>query len=190
MARFGTALEFGDYFGLRVIHPSLKLRSDTIDLMSVPSALESDGDVEFRELVTVRRYRDLSEAIIARGVMESAGIFCFLKDENMVRLDWQISNMIGGIRLQVAAADVEAAEAVLAQPIPDIIEVTDQSDFQQPVCPRCGSTDISYERSGRKSALAFLYLFSLPIPRREASWTCHRCDLHWQDTEESSGNDN
>jgi hypothetical protein len=150
-----------------------------------PEAPVDDLPPDFRDLVTLRRYRDLSEAIIARGVIESAGIFCFLKDENLVRLDWQMSNMIGGIRLQVAAADVEAAEAVLAQPIPDSIDIPDQPGFEQPRCPRCQSTDISYERRSRKSALAFLYLFALPVPRGSASWTCQHCDLHWQDTDES-----
>jgi hypothetical protein len=57
------------------------------------------SEPEYRDLVTLRRYRDLSEAIVARAVVESAGIYCFLKDENFVRLDWQMSNLLGGIRL-------------------------------------------------------------------------------------------
>ena len=143
-----------------------------------------DDSPEFRELVTVRRYRDLSEAIVARAVVESAGIFCFLKDENLVRLDWQVSNFIGGIRLQVAAPDVEAAEGILSQPIPDEISIPDQPDFMQPRCPRCSSTDIFWERQGRKAALAALYLFSLPLPRGSESWHCNSCDLRWQDDDQ------
>jgi Putative prokaryotic signal transducing protein len=138
---------------------------------------------EYRDLVTLRRYRDLSEAIVARAVLESSGIFCFLKDENLVRLDWQISNMIGGIRLQVGAADVEAAEAILAQPIPDSIDIPDQPGFTQPRCPRCDSTDITWERHSRKAALLSLSLFALPVPRGSDSWLCNHCDLHWQDTD-------
>ena len=157
-----------------------------LDLIEPPPP--TDEEPEFRNLVTLRRYRDLSEAIIARGAIESAGIFCFLKDENLVRLDWQISNMIGGIRLQVAAADVEAAEAVLAQPIPNSIdfadEILDEPNFQQPRCPRCNSTDISYERASRKAALAALYLFALPIPRGAPSWTCEKCGFHWEEIED------
>jgi hypothetical protein len=79
-----------------------------------PPPPADDAVPEFRELVTIRRYRDLSEAIVARAVIESTGIFYFLKDENLVRLDWQVSNFIGGIRLQVDAVDVEAAEAILS----------------------------------------------------------------------------
>ena len=157
-----------------------------LDLIEPPPP--ADEEPEYRDLITLRRYRDLSEAIIARGAIESAGIFCFLKDENLVRLDWQISNMIGGIRLQVAAADVEAAEAVLAQPIPNSIdfadEILDEPNFQQPRCPRCNSTDISYERSSRKAALAALYLFALPAPRGAPSWTCQKCGLRWEEVEE------
>jgi Putative prokaryotic signal transducing protein len=149
---------------------------------SLPSGDDSPG---FRDLITIRRYRDLSEAIVARAVIESAGIFCFLKDENLVRLDWQVSNFIGGIRLQVAASDVESAEAILSQPIPSEFSIPDQPGFSQPRCPRCTSTDITWERQGRKAALASLYLFSLPLPRGDESWHCNSCDLRWQDADEA-----
>jgi hypothetical protein len=144
-------------------------------------------EVQYRDLVTIRRYRDLSEAIVARAVVESAGIFCFLKDENLVRLDWQMSNLIGGIRLQVAAADVEAAEAVLEQPVPETITLPDLSSYDQPHCPKCNSVDISWERQGRKAALLSLYLFSLPSPRGSESWHCNSCGLRW--VEEESAQD-
>jgi Putative prokaryotic signal transducing protein len=149
-----------------------------------------DESPEYRELVTIRRYRDLSEAIVARAVIESAGIFCFLKDENLVRLDWQVSNFIGGIRLQVTPTDVEAAKDILAQPIPNEISIPDQSSFMQPRCPRCLSTDISWQRQGRKAALLSLYLFSLPIPRGSESWHCNSCDLRWVDDDEPASNGN
>jgi hypothetical protein len=139
---------------------------------------------EFRDLTTIRRYRDLSEALVARAVIESAGIFCFLKDENFARLVWQDSNFIGGIRLQVAAADVEAAQSILSQPVPDTIAIPDQPGFEQPRCPRCTSTDIIWERQGRKAALASLYLFSLPLPRGSESWTCNSCGLRWVDDDD------
>jgi hypothetical protein len=145
---------------------------------------EEDPSSRYRNLVTIRRYRDLSEAIVARGVIESAGIFCFLKDENFVRLDWQMSNLIGGIRLQVAAADVDAAEAILEQPIPEAIDLPDQPSFEQPHCPRCNSINIAWERQGRKAALVALYLVSLPLPRGSESWLCNNCGLRWIEEED------
>jgi hypothetical protein len=157
-----------------------------------PPPPADDTPPEFRDLTTIRRYRDLSEVLVARAVIESAGIFCFLKDENLVRLDWQVSNFIGGIRIQVAAADVEAAGDILSQPIPREISIPDQPGFIQPRCSRCTSTDISWERQGRKAALASLYLFSIPLPRGSESWHCNSCDLRWIDDEpeETASNSN
>jgi len=156
-----------------------------LELIQPPPPVD-EAPPEFRDLTTIRRYRDLSEALVARAVIESAGIFCFLKDENFARLVWQDSNFIGGIRLQVAAPDVEAAEAILSQPVPDTIAIPDQPGFEQPRCPRCTSTDIIWERQGRKAALASLYLFSLPLPRGSESWTCNSCGLRWVDDDDDN----
>ncbi len=49
------------------------------------SAPEQRKEIEVRELVTIRQFRDLPEALLAKGSLESAGIECFLADEN--RLD-------------------------------------------------------------------------------------------------------
>jgi hypothetical protein len=168
---------------------SVEFAARNIDFNEPPTPAE-DAPAEFRHLVTVRRYRDLSEAIVARAVIESAGIFCFLKDENLVRLDWQVSNFIGGIRLQVAAADVEAAEDILSAPIPSEFSIPDQPGFSQPRCPRCTSTDIQWERHGRKAALAGLYLFALPLPRGSESWHCNSCALRWVDEDQAQDGEN
>src|SRR4029077_18975842 len=50
-------------------------------------AQEKRQQLEVQELVTVRKFRDLPEALLAKGSLESAGIECFLADENLVRLD-------------------------------------------------------------------------------------------------------
>ena len=56
---------------------------------------------EKRNLVMIRRFRDIPEALLAKGKLESAGIECLLKDDNMVRMDWFISNLLGGVKLMV-----------------------------------------------------------------------------------------
>ncbi|HEY4361965.1 MAG TPA: DUF2007 domain-containing protein [Bryobacteraceae bacterium] len=63
------------------------------------------------ELVTIRQFGDMSEALLAQGCLESAGIECFLTDANITRLEWPLSR---GMRLQVNAEDAESAEEVLA----------------------------------------------------------------------------
>jgi hypothetical protein len=76
---------------------------------------EPEDPANFRKLVTIRKFRDLHEAWMAKGSLESAGIECFLVDENMVRMDWFISNFLGGVKLQVRAEDQLAADEVLEQ---------------------------------------------------------------------------
>jgi hypothetical protein len=68
---------------------------------------------ETEEYVLIRQYRDLHEALLAKGSLESAGIDSHLSDENMVRLDWFISNLLGGVKLFVPYREMDAAEAVL-----------------------------------------------------------------------------
>ena len=48
-------------------------------------APESVAQPEFRWLQTIRQFRDLPEALLAKGCLESAGIEAFLSDDNMVR---------------------------------------------------------------------------------------------------------
>lgn len=61
-------------------------------------------------LVTIRQFGDISEALLAKGCLESAGIECFLADENIARLEWPLSR---GMRLQVSPTDAEAALELL-----------------------------------------------------------------------------
>jgi putative signal transducing protein len=65
--------------------------------------------------VTIARFRGLLEASIAKSLLDSAAISCFLLDDNMVRMDWFFSDGLGGVRLQVAEEDVEDALEVLRQ---------------------------------------------------------------------------
>lgn len=69
------------------------------------------------ELRTIRLFRDLPKALIAKGVLEGSGIECYLADANLVRLDWFISNAIGNMRLQVKREDAEVAIEILDNPV-------------------------------------------------------------------------
>lgn len=41
--------------------------------------------IEERDLVMIRRFQNLPEALLAKGSLDSSGIECFLTDDNMVR---------------------------------------------------------------------------------------------------------
>ena len=192
-----AAMNEGELIATARVYDSLRepaqdaLRAEFVRRGLEPPLLDGEdgpvGSPTNQKLVTVRRYRDLSEAIVARSVIEGAGIVCFLQNENMVRLDWQISNFIGGIRLQVAESEAAMAEEILAAPIPASIEMEGEPDYIQPRCPRCDSLDISFEGAGRGAALTALYLFSLPAPMGEKRWLCSQCGLLWADDERAEG---
>ena len=161
-----------------------------------PPLIDDEGEdvAESRPLITVRKYRDLPEAFIARSVLENAGIECFLQDENTVRMDWLWSNMIGGARLQVATEDEAAANEVLSQPIPSSFPIDSGVDFEQPRCPKCESFNVEPNDRDRKIAATstvFLYyvvpiVLALPLLAAQRSmyhshvWKCSGCGCLWQ----------
>ncbi len=154
-----------------------------------PPLIEEEDELAFQHLVTVARYRDLSEAIVARAALESAGMECFLQDENTIRLDWAWSNLLGGLRLQVPQQDAVRALELLSQPRPETIEFADQPHFEQPTCPKCGSTDVELHGGPTTATVVALFAFSVPIPTRSSHpddevWHCRTCGCIWIDDEE------
>jgi hypothetical protein len=69
--------------------------------------------------VVIARYGGVPEALLAKSMLDSAGIESFLGDENLVRLDWFYSNLVGGIKLMVREEDAETARALLEQNSPE-----------------------------------------------------------------------
>ena len=155
--------------------------------LETPTA-EGDAPSDTLEGVkTIRQYRDQAEAILARSVLESAGIGCYLRDENTIRIDWLWSNLMGGIRLQVAERDVETAEALLSQPIPPSIAFDDrfggEPDYEQPKCPKCASLNISFNNFDAKVGATSILLFGFPLPSPvdQDYWHCNDCGCNWSD---------
>ncbi len=138
-------------------------------------------ELNLRELVTIRKFRDLPEALLAKGSLESAGIECFLLDDNMVRLDWFISNLIGGIKLLVNLEEAKVASEVLDEPVPEGFDVEGVGSYKQPRCPKCQSVNIAFEELNKSVAYTSAYL-GLPIPLKRRSWKCNSCGVRWQDT--------
>jgi hypothetical protein len=83
---------------------------------------------EKRSLVLLRRFRDIPEALIAKGKLDSLEIKSFLADDNMVRMDWFISNLLGGVKLLVEPQDFSKATRILNEPTPHDFEVDDSGE--------------------------------------------------------------
>ena len=68
----------------------------------------------------VGRYRDSGEAMIAKSMLDSAGIECLLGDENLVRIDWFLAD---GIKLMVREEDADTARKLLEENVPEKFDV-------------------------------------------------------------------
>ena len=149
-------------------------------------APEPHEEIELRDLVTIRQFRDLPEALLAKGSLESAGIECFLADENLVRLDWFISNFIGGIKLRVKTHDAESAQKLLDEPILEGLYVHGVGLYEQPRCPNCQSLDVSFQELDKPIAYVSAFL-RVPIPLQRGAWRCQVCDTEWEDDGTDTG---
>ncbi len=150
--------------------------------LDVPSEpVQGRQELELRNLVPVRRFRDLPEALLAKGSLESAGIECVLRDENIIRLDWFISNFIGGIKLCVRPEDAEKARALLDEPMLEGFYVEGVGLYEQPRCPQCGSLDVS---SPEQTVPRFLGAgANEAMPSHRTAWRCCACFYEWEQDE-------
>jgi Putative prokaryotic signal transducing protein len=147
-------------------------------------ASENPQKVAIEGVVLLRQFRDLPEALLAKGSLESAGIRCLLGDANMVRMDWFYSNAIGGIKLLVDSDDAAEAEQILSQHIPEHFDVPDVGEYEQPRCPKCDSFDITFRELDPATffSLALTWLgLGVPMPIHRRAWHCRACHVEWED---------
>jgi|JI10StandDraft_1071094.scaffolds.fasta_scaffold160232_2 hypothetical protein len=129
----------------------------------------------------VRTFSHAMEAHMAIGLLDAEGIPARIRDEHLVTQDWLLSNAVGGVRLEVALADVEAARAVLAA----LDAETTQSAAQVGplACPACESTDIEVRSRSRLGTAGWVVLVVLTgglallalRPRNH----CRSCGRRW-----------
>jgi hypothetical protein len=147
-------------------HEVLQAEAENRGLTLTIAPPRGEDVYEFNDTVTLRQFRDLPEALLAKGSLESAGIQAYLIDDNMIRMDWFISNLLGGIKLKVRPEDAEAATEILNQPIPETLDVEGVGSVEQPRCPQCGSLDVIH------------------LMEKQA-WVCEACGNNWKEQEPS-----
>ena len=127
LARFYAALSDGELQGLAreagaltdearaALTSEMSRRKMAMDgpAGAADSAAPRDPRLQLRDLLTIRQFRDLPEALLAKSVLDSAGIECFLGDDNLIRMDWLLSNLLGGIKLRVRQEDALVASRLL-----------------------------------------------------------------------------
>jgi Putative prokaryotic signal transducing protein len=146
-----------------------------------PEPMPQISSLEKRNLVMLRRFRDIPEALLAKGKLEAMGFECVLGDENMVRMDWFLSNLLGGVKLLVEAEDFTQASKLLNEPMPERLNVEGVGSYVQPRCPKCGSLDVAFRGLDKTVSYTTAWL-GVPIPLSNEDWQCHACRHHWEDS--------
>jgi hypothetical protein len=120
-------------------------------------------------------------AHLARTKLEAAGIACFLTNENLVSLNRMYSPVAGGVRLHVYERDAAKATEVLREP--PVMQAS-RGGLAEPVangvtentpCPRCGSTDVSYDAAAEPGAAHWFVALLSRLRRYPLQGRAHHC---------------
>ena len=129
--------------------------------------------MQYQVLQTFANY---IEAHIVLGRFEEAGIKCWLKDENTVTIDPILTNAVGGIKLMVAANDMEKAT--------ELMHSIRQQQIENYICPRCSSNNIEYINTPRKAINWFGAILSWLLGSYavsvEKTWHCFDCGYEFE----------
>jgi hypothetical protein len=163
----------------QVLRSELSRRGIAFSPETTGPAVKDAAKKELPRPVIVRRYRDLPEASIAKSILDSAGIESVLVDDNIVRIDWFYSNLVGGIKILVREEDAETAAKLLEQEVPVKFDVDGIGEYEQPRCPNCKSMDVSFNGLDKRTTYTGLFV-GLPIPITNKGWKCHTCGNGWE----------
>ena len=137
--------------------------------------------------VLLAQYANVSEAMMAKSILESAGIESFLANSNIVHMYALIPNLFGGVKLFVRADDLEAADGILKQSTLAKFDGEGIGEYVQPHCPDCESTDVSFEgpEKPERDASRFVVPSVSVIQQNNAAqyWQCHVCGRRWKESD-------
>jgi hypothetical protein len=135
--------------------------------------------------VTVGAYNNPIEAHLARGRLEVEGIPASLAHEHHVWANWMYSQALGGVKVQVPPAHVEAARKILdthdtggyEASLGEVVAGVDENR-----CPACGSRNFRSRFPVGKLLLLLLTLglASVIFPPRRELHTCGDCGWQWR----------
>lgn len=104
-------------------------------------------------LVLLGKFNTIAEAETVAGFLESHGIVTYLPDQNANRMLFHLSPMIGYIRMQVRAGDLESAKQLLKE---QNLSLVTEDSLEIPV-------DIKMDAAKRASYAAVFGLVFLPV---------------------------
>lgn len=162
----------------------------------------SDPEARFKghddQPVVVASFLYPWEAEVACARLRQEGLSPALGDENLVNLDWFMSQAVGGIKVVVPESEAEqasrileeaelsesnlASEAELAELVPTMdMGLPENDDPEDDLrCPRCGSSNLTFHRWSRAGFVGSFLLFGIPLPIPRPRWRCAACNGVWK----------
>ena len=140
-------------------------------------------------ILPVETFWDATEAHLARGALEEAGIDCVVADDNAATMMPLHVGAIGGVKLLVRESDLARARKVL-----DGLQGQEDGNdppggapaghefeekFDLPKCPRCNSDDVTYERFSKRAFFIGVLLLGFPFLIMKRRWRCFTCEHKW-----------
>ncbi|MEO6846257.1 MAG: DUF2007 domain-containing protein [Chthoniobacterales bacterium] len=126
-------------------------------------------------MITIARFSKPEEAHLLRLRLEAGDVPAFTLDENTIQMDWLYSNAIGGVRVQIAEEDLEAAREILQElPIENL-------PADMPECPKCTSRNTTLDDLPRRLSFLSLLLIGFPLLFSKTRWKCLACNNTWNE---------
>ena len=141
------------------------------------TSLEKEMGIR-HNLVTVAEFSQASEAYVAKGLLETEGIWAFIADEYTITTSWPYSRALKGVKLQVRESDLEAAQRILGLNAEKPEEEAEVPEEER--CPLCGSTNIQYRRFSSRWVFLSWLLLGFPLLFLKKRWVCNHCGHEWR----------
>jgi len=143
--------------------------------------LQNKEQKEIDPIVNISSYRDLQDAYLAKGKLESEGIKVFLKNEYTIGVQWLYSGALGGVKLDVPKSQAQQALDILREDkSEEIIKQSNNRNIKNnDVCPICKSTNIQYYERSRKFG-ALTLLTGIPLILFGKRYKCLDCNHKWK----------
>lgn len=131
------------------------------------------------DFIVAATYDNYIDAHLAMGNLQSEDINCWLKDENTIAIHPGLINAIGGIKLMVAAPQIERALELLRK--------TKQQYQEQNPCPNCGSTNVEQITTPKKAStwlktFVNVVRFGGAEMAADKVYHCFECGFEFEDT--------
>lgn len=126
-------------------------------------------------LITVASFSKPEEAHLLRLRLEAGGVPAHVQDENLVQIDWLLSNAIGGVRVMIEEEDADLAREILSD------DTEAELDSTRPTCPACSSANTAPDEAPRRVAFLTLLVAGFPFLTSRSQWKCADCGHMWNE---------